>query len=210
MTNILVFGDSITHGACDIKGGWAQRLKEFLDEKILDGNEDYPSLYNLGVSGDTTELLLERFEPELKGRLDTDENMIMIAIGANDSSILDETKEFWVPSAKFKENIQKLIEISKKYSKKIIFVGLTLVEEPKVSPFHGGIDIHYRNENLKKYNEILKNLSQENEVFFIEIMEEWKKLDYFKFLYDGIHPNSDGHKMIYEIIRDFLLEKDLI
>lgn len=208
MANILVFGDSIVHGYYDTEGGWAQRLKNFLDEKTFNGKE-YPSVYNIGISGDTTELLLERFEPELKRRLDTDD-IIIIAIGINDSSILDETKEFWVPAGMFKENIDKLIKISKEYSDKIILIGLNPVEESKVSPFHGSIDIHYKNENIQKYNEIVKNLCKENEVYFIDFIEEWKKLDYFKLLYDGIHPNPDGHKMIYKIVRDFLLENKLI
>lgn len=211
MAHILVFGDSIAYGAWDKEGGWVQRLREFVDEKALgDGKDPEYMVYNVGISGNTTELILNRFEPELKRRLDVDENIIIIAIGTNDSSILDETKEFWVPCEKFKLNMEKLIKISKKYSNKIVLVGLTLVEELKTSPYRGGIDIHYKNENMQKYNEIIKFLSKENKVYFVDVMNEWNKLDYPKLLYDGVHPNSEGHKKIFQVVRDFLLEKDLI
>jgi lysophospholipase L1-like esterase len=32
---LLIFGDSITYGAWDIEGGWAARLRKFLDGKTL-------------------------------------------------------------------------------------------------------------------------------------------------------------------------------
>lgn len=59
MNNIIcVFGDSITWGAWDIeKGGWVQRLRNFVESS----SEEYIEIYNLGVSGDNTEDLLEIF-----------------------------------------------------------------------------------------------------------------------------------------------------
>ena len=70
MARILVFGDSITYGAWDKRGGWVQRLREFLDEKnLIDLNKIPVLIYNLGVSGDTTNDALERFEFESKKKI---------------------------------------------------------------------------------------------------------------------------------------------
>ena len=41
MKNILIFGDSIVYGARDKKGGWVQRLREFVDEKNLNEKDYY-------------------------------------------------------------------------------------------------------------------------------------------------------------------------
>ena len=57
MAHYLIFGDSITQGFNDLTGGWVQRLRESLtlDDFVI----------NLGVSGDTSDGLLARFEVEL-------------------------------------------------------------------------------------------------------------------------------------------------
>ncbi len=50
-------------------------------------------IYNVGVSGDTSELVLERFENEIKARLsDEGEDIIIISIGINDSVYLNDQK----------------------------------------------------------------------------------------------------------------------
>ena len=91
MAKILIFGDSIAHGAWDTeKGGWVQRIKSFLDEETLSESENEHTIYNLGVSGNNTEDLLERFEFETKQRLkeDDEELMFIFAIGVNDSQFI--------------------------------------------------------------------------------------------------------------------------
>jgi len=61
--SILVFGDSITWGTADFEhGGWVTRL-------FIELGRDFEiDVYNLGVSGDKTPDLLERFESESKSR----------------------------------------------------------------------------------------------------------------------------------------------
>lgn len=118
MARILIFGDSISHGKWDYKtGGWVQKLSNFLDEKsLLDPHFDY-SVYNLSISGDTTEEILERFESEAKQRLKYEEGIIIFAVGINDSC----KGRLAVSPAKFRENIQKSIDLARKFSSKIIF-----------------------------------------------------------------------------------------
>lgn len=66
---VLVFGASITQGYWDTQGGWVQRLRTHYDKKqIADLTKDNPSVFNLGVSADTTKDILERFEAETKAR----------------------------------------------------------------------------------------------------------------------------------------------
>ena len=78
--NVLVFGDSIGLGLWDENGGWVGRLTEFLVKKSIasDLDEDY-EIYNLGVSGDTTEGLVERFEFETRYRVGESETAIIFS-----------------------------------------------------------------------------------------------------------------------------------
>ena len=96
MAQILIFGNSIIYGAWDKEGGWVSRLRKFLDEKNLSsGPNFYCLVYNLGISGNTTDDLLERFEFEIKQRLKEDEEtIILFAIGINDSQFLQSENNF--------------------------------------------------------------------------------------------------------------------
>ena len=86
MTQILVFGDSIDLGMWDVEGGWVQRLRRFLDKKTLADSNFYYEVYNLGISGDTAEDLLESFEFETKKRLSNGEEAIFISYTFQTSS----------------------------------------------------------------------------------------------------------------------------
>ena len=213
MAKILVFGDSIVYGAWDREkeGGWVQRLRKLLDEKhFIESDFDY-SVYNLGVSGNTIGELLERFEFETKQRLEEGEEIIIIfQIGINDSQWLLSQNNFRVPPEKFKENIQKLINIAQKFTSKTVFLGLTPVEDRKVNPIPWAPEKSYRNEYVEEYNKIIKSTCSKNKIPFIEIFEEWVKSDYKNLLEDGAHPNSEGHKKIFETVKDFLIQNKII
>ena len=210
MAQILVFGNSIVYGAWG-RNGWVQQLKIFLEEKILKDPNFYYLTYNLGISGNTTEDLLERFEFETKQRLkEGEETIIVFAIGTNDAQFVISKNDLRTKPEKFRENIKKLINFARKFSSKIIFIGLTPVDEIKTTPIPWNTDKIYKNENIQKYNEILKSVCNENNVYFIDIFEDWIKEDYKNFLEDGLHPNLAGHQKIFEKVKDFLLRKKII
>jgi len=211
MVQILVFGDSITYGVWDKYGGWVQKLRKFLDEKTLSKPETYFLIYNLGISGGTVEDLLERFEFETKQRLKENEGTIFIfAQGINDSQYVHSQKNLRCPPQKFQRNLQTLINLAKKFSSTIVFLGLTPVDESKVDPMPWNIDRSYKNKNVKTFNDIIKSICNGNAIFFIEIYKNLVKTDYKRLLEDGAHPNSDGHQKIFEIVKEFLVENGII
>jgi len=206
MSKILIYGASITWGAFDSEsGGWVERLRLFMWSK---GDID---VYNLGVSGNKTPDLLGRFESETKARIKEDEETIIVfAIGINDSYFVHSKNSLMVPSEKFKENIQRLIELAQKFSSKIIFVGLNPVDELKTTPIPWDTDKSYKNENIKKYNEMIKSACEKENVYFIQIFDDWMKSDYKKLLEDGLHPNAAGHEKIFEVVKDFLIQNKIV
>lgn len=202
MVQILIFGDSIAWGAWDKEGGWVQRLRKFIDEKNLSDPEFYCLVYNLGVSGNTTEDLLERFEFETKQRMkEGEETVFIFAIGTNDSQFLFRKNGTKVSIEKFRKNIQKIIELAKKFSSKIIFLGLFPVDESRSVPLPWDSNKAYKNELIRRYNEVIKEVCDENNVPFIDTFEKISKLEYSSLLEDGLHPNSKGHEMIFEMVK---------
>lgn len=210
MVQILVFGDSIAYGAWDREGGWVHRLRKFVDEKNLSCEDFYCLIYNLGISGDTTSNLLERLELETKSRLKEGEEIVFIfAVGINDSQFIHSQNNLRTAPEKFAENVEKIIKTAQKFSAKIVFVGLFPVDERKTTPIPWNTDKSYKNEYVKKYNDIIRAVCEKNKIYFIDIFDKMKN-DYQHFLEDGLHPNSFGHQKIFESVKDFLINKKII
>ncbi|MBU3965683.1 hypothetical protein KKG29_00440 [Patescibacteria group bacterium] len=212
MSQVLIFGDSIAYGAWDKEGGWVQRLRKYIDEKVIVSKPQfYCMVYNLSIDGDSTEEVLERVENETRKRLLEEETVFIFAVGINDSCFVKNTEEFLTPFEEFKNNVQKLISGAKKFSAKIIFIGLTPVDEKKTNPYFASTTgKSYRNEFIEKYDKIIKDICAKNKIHFIELFEQFKKVDYKKLLEDGLHPNSKGHKIIFETVKKFLIENKII
>ena len=189
---ICVFGASITWGACDYEvGGWVARLRKYIETN----DYDY-SIYNLGVSGATTNDILKRFDVETEARRP---EIIIFAIGVNDSAYLKSEKDNWVPIKDFKENLKILNKKANTFTKNVVFVGLTQVDESKTLPIPWEENIFYKNEEVKKYNQTIKDLCEKNDLLFIETYDLLDKDD----LEDGLHPNSAGHEKMFKRVKDF-------
>ena len=207
---LFVFGDSVVHGIWDDEmGGWVNRLDVYLKQNFLSDN-NFIEVYNLGVDGDTSENLLNRFEFETYQRTIPEQgDIFLIAIGVNDSAFLKNQDENFIPRIQFKENLQYIITLAKKYSERIIFVGLTPVDE-KITNSKEGV-VCYENEYIEEYDKIIKSVCEKNDLIFIDVLNEFKKGNHKKLLDgDGLHPNSNGHQKIFEIIKNSLLKNKII
>jgi lysophospholipase L1-like esterase len=192
--NICIFGDSIAWGASDPKGGgWVGRLQNYFLSQGLAVDNDI-DVYNLGVSGDNTDDLIKRFDVEAKAR---DPHVIIFAIGINDSQIVISKNQNRVPIKQFQNNLETLILEAKKYTNKIIFIGLTPIDESKTSPIPWNIDKRYSHEEIEKYNSIIKTTALKENLLYISVKEKLSARD----LPDGLHPNSEGHTKLFEIIK---------
>lgn len=212
MAQILVFGASTTYGAWDPEGGWVARLRKVIDKKVIETKQEFEWLvYNLGIDGDDTEGILERFEAETKRRLwEGEETVFIFSAAINDALFNNQTKALRCPPAKYQENIGKIVNRARKYSQKIIFIGTLPVDENKVDPIPWLPDHSYKNEYVGQYNEITKSVCRLAGVHFVEIYQNFISTDYRELLEDGVHGNTEGHKVIFEAVRDYLVEHDII
>lgn len=212
MANILIFGTSTTYGAWDSEGGWVQRLRKYIDQKIIESNHriDYLT-YNLGVSGDKTADILKRFVTEAEARLDKygGENIILFHVGINDSIFNEKLGSTEVTNEEFKKNLCELINLARNYSSKIVIIGSMPVDK-RVDPMPWAKGRSYKNEHVFEFNKIMDEVSTQEQIAFVDIYSEFIEKEYSSLLSDGVHMNNEGHKLLYEKVRDFLLLKNII
>ena len=65
------------------------------------------------------------------------------------------------------------------------------------------MDTEYLNSRILEFERTLREFCEQNKVAFAPIFEEFKKqLDRGKnLLADGLHPNNDGHELIFQLVR---------
>lgn len=213
MAKLFFIGDSITTGAWDEQGGWANRVLIRTLQKTMKAeqcNENFYCLpYNIGVSGDTVPDVLDRLEDEVKRRLDPDaENEkveFLISIGVNDSIYMLEEDAPRFTNEQFKKNIENLIKQSNKLAQRVSFFGLSPVDDTLLNPIPWAPDKAYILDRVKQFNKIIQKACQNNNVPFLSILDDWLALNDFKdFLFDGVHPNNKGHALMAEKIEPFL------
>ncbi|MCW8966124.1 MAG: GDSL-type esterase/lipase family protein [Candidatus Pacearchaeota archaeon] len=187
--NICVFGDSVPFGRIDPEnGGWVQRLKFYIEKQGL-----YNKVFNLGVPGDTSRDLINRIENETRVRK---HDVIIIQIGFNDS--VDIKGKMNVKLNEFEENIDKMIKISKKFTDKIIFLGLSNCDEEKTLKIK---DFCFKENNLERCDAKINKICDKENITFISMRDV---LDIKEDLEDGLHPNALGHEKIFKRILPFV------
>src|SRR3989344_4142587 len=173
---ISVFGDSLVYGMGDsLDGGWVTRVQH----KIKGKNK----FLNFGIPGDTSKDLLERIDEELS---ESKPGTVIVFIGANDSQ--------------YKNNLEKIVEKIKKYTNEIIFIGLPKMNDDITTDWH--YIYNFCNNNLQKYDAIIKNFCKENSFKYIRLFDLLEESD----LDDGAHPNSKGYEKIADRIEVSLRE----
>ena len=204
MYNILIFGDSIAAGRrVDKVKSWPSLLAQFLDTK----DRDFTLVHNLSIPGESTNEVAKRFAIEAETRCKKiypdDHASIVFAIGINDTKGINSKDAFLTKPENFRKNVALLLESASRYTKHIIFVGPTPIDERKTVPMD---NVYFLNDKIKMYNKIINEECKKRNVVFLDIMENWLKLDYLDLLSDdGIHPNEKGHRKIFEKIRPLFI-----
>jgi len=197
----LLFGDSLSFGVTDYEnGGWQEHLRKYLDTK-----EKNRFFHNLAISGNTSRDLLARIESESKARIrdkPKEEWTMFISIGTNDSRLEDGEPK--ISEEEYKENVTKILKIAKELAGKIIVISGAPVIEKVCNPWKSR-ECDYINERIKKYGQIMKDCAEKEGVPFIEVFSKLESLDNLEKLYDdGLHPNKEGHLVIFDVIKNFL------
>jgi lysophospholipase L1-like esterase len=190
---ILIFGDSITYGAWDSEGGWADRLKRWAHQQYV-ANGTKLQVINLGIGGNTSSKILARIENEITARHSSSwPFMIILMFGTNDGRVRGGETE--VPIDAFTENYREIIATAKKFTEKVLVVGLPPAGAPKLD-FK---EMQYDDETIKEYESRIRVLAAEEALPFVEIRSLFASGDLF--CADQLHPNDAGHTIIFEAVK---------
>lgn len=64
--------------------------------------------------------------------------------------------------------------------------------------------------NVEKYNQVAKEVCGSENIAFVDMYSEFMKQDYKNLLFDGLHPNDEGHELMFQVVKKFLQENEII
>lgn len=179
--NIVFFGDSITEG---------YNVKEFYDEFRV---------VNSGISGNTTEDLINRIDRDL---YNYNPSTVIIQIGTNDirASIKDED---------IIKNLKTIIKGIRKNRKNasILIESIYPINREMDEEYWKDVNPDYNNKHITKLNKEIKELCKKEHIKYIDIYS--KLLDDNKNLKEvyskeGLHLTDLGYYKVTKIIKEYL------
>lgn len=204
-TNYIVIGDSITYGIGDFEsGGWATMFKKYIinkdDSKVCNNY-----VHVAAFPGATSTDILNKIESILKAFNHKEfTNTIILSIGINDTQEFNGNYKNSIEQ--YRTNIEQIAKYVIDKGFNMIILGLTRIESDE--KFLWKPNKYYNNDIISEYDKDLslilgydgelKEFCKNNRIKYIPMQEVLKKEDFI----DGLHPNHNGHKKIFEKIID--------
>ena len=203
---ILAFGDSITHGS-HVSVGWADNLRSHLFDAFHENDPDgYPRMYNLGIPGETTNGLLQRFESETvaRARAKYGSTIFLISYGTNDVATLGTSSKHVISIENYESNLREVLKRARNMTDRIALLTSPPVIEGKPNPNSK----NRLNGDIEAYNNLLMRLADEYGAELLDLYGEFNKQGAVKlFAEDGVHPNDLGHTVIFDIVKEYIFRQ---
>lgn len=159
MINIICFGDSITEGAeFTINDRWTSLLQIKLDTV----KPETFSVYNKGISGNTTAQGFDRFDTDVLPLLP---GIVFMQFGFNDANVKDFSMEPRVGLAEFAKNLKEFHRIIKAHKSVPIFVLNHTIGEDDGEQGNG----KSYNDNYAPYSKAIQAITHELDALLIDI-----------------------------------------
>jgi len=168
---VLIFGDSLSAGyGIEVDQSWASLLQKRLEKE---GYEH--KVVNASISGETTEggatrisLALEDFSPDL----------IILELGGNDG-----LRGF--PTKRVKANLETIVKRAKSSGAAVVMLGIR-------------IPVNYGARYSAEFETVFKQVSEEQDVQWIEFFMDGIALHDELLQDDRIHPNTEAQPMLLD------------
>ncbi len=194
---IVGFGASSIYGRRDPEGsGFIGRLRRW-HEPFHPNNV----VYNLGISGESSAELVERFALEVPRRRP---QLVIMHVGIND------VRRVGSPAAETSRTLEQhlasvaqLIALARE-SAELFVVGQFPIDELRTAPYADG-ESFFLYKDAESYAGGVRDLCLRESVHFLDLFAEWSKEGVLPFLdEDGLHCNSAGHQRIFYRLRQRL------
>ncbi|KGP93236.1 esterase [Pontibacillus chungwhensis BH030062] len=181
MRRMVCFGDSITAGHGFTESPLTKQLQEELGDLVI---------INSGVSGDTTEDGIERFEREV---LAHNPSMVTILFGSNDGA--DHRK---VSLTLFRNNLLHMVNHLKASS--VLLITPPAVDEK--------VQQKRTNGKLRSYSNVVQEVAEETGVEVFDLFGEMLQMKDYTYLvdgpdHDGLHFSLEGYALLSSKIQEF-------
>lgn len=194
---IVAFGASSILGRRDPDGGgFAGRLRRW-HEPAHPNNV----VYNLGIAGETTDVLLERFVSEVPRRRP---QLIVMHFGINDTRRAGGREN---PPARslsdYCTTLETLLTQARQFADAFV-IGQFPIDENRTAPYSDG-ESYFLLEDASAYTIALRDLCHKLNIPFLDLFAEWTPERIVPMLDDdGLHCNAAGHQRIFHRLRDRL------
>ncbi len=196
VTTVCFMGASTMAGAGDETGlGWPGRLR-----RQIANAEDKVTFYNLGVRGNSSSLIAERWRAEIGARLSQGmDGLVVLTLGNNDAAEFD-SGELRVPLEKTLANARRIVS-GCAAMRRVLWISPTPVEEARM-PFYShqlGKNLTFRNARLAHLSMGFSEIAAEFEAPYFDLFTRlqgdptWRAAIQLR---DGLHPDGSGYEAI--------------
>lgn len=197
-TNYIIIGDSITYGIGDFEsGGWTSMFKNYIvsqdNSKVCNNYvhvAGFPGATSLDIFNKINSILQSFMHKEFT-------NTVILSIGVNDTQVFNYESKNSIEQ--YKLNIEKIAKLVIENGCNLVILGLTRIESDE--RFLWKPNKYYDNNLILAYDVELKRFCKNNKIIYIPMKDVLEKSDFI----DGLHPNQNGHKKIFEYIKGVLV-----
>lgn len=196
---IYFFGDSITLGWRDESlGGWPVRLL-----RGLHAEGHAATGYNLGIRGDTSTRIADRWEDEVRRRRRDGHALLVFAFGVNDATLEPDGKRS-LPVEQTVRNVRHILDQARSHP--VLLIGPAPINEALM---HERLNAtgDAPMPTSKSIAEVARRMAAEAKaagVPFLDLLESFRDDPAWNeslVQTDGLHPSSAGHDLIADEIR---------
>ncbi|MEO8862831.1 MAG: SGNH/GDSL hydrolase family protein [Candidatus Saccharimonadales bacterium] len=187
MKTICIFGDSVTWGrGLKKRTAWVNLLRDYLEDK-----DERIHLYDLGIDGNATVDVIDRFSVESKSRKP---DVVVWAIGTNDSAYKKTLDNPVASKDEFAKNLERLYQQAGGANTSQLFVGIAKGIDTNTKPLpESTTGKCYEKARVAEYDLIIREIAQKNSTAYVNISDSLVDEDF----YDGLHPNERGHMKMF-------------
>lgn len=172
----------------------------FIGDSIIAGWNERPMFIenshfiNRGINGQTTDQVLHRFPYDV---IALRPKYVVILVGTNDVA----ENNGAISLEEIQTNFQSMLAIAEKNELKVILCSILPASE-----YYWNKRISQPNDKIKILNQFLSSLANSSNIFFLDFYAELVENNAInkKYSSDGVHPNSEGYKLITETLKKIL------
>ena len=185
---IFIVGDSFVEGVGDTEGGWPNRLRHMIEchfEVIVDGLGGR----NIHEVKKVAEVNVVNIQPKF----------LIICVGINDSRRRESLGGLEIEPKAFLNYYRGLIQMARANGVKRCYnLGTSRVDESLVLDYK--VDKSHTNEGAEQIDREICHAALESGSVYVPISHLVSAKTDVPTLFDGLHPNEHGHRLIAEAV----------